>query len=68
MDYKKILGEIGVYFGAGISLRDYPIWFFITVITVTFIKEIFKYLMRNHRQLSDKYIDDNGEPRETTYK
>jgi hypothetical protein len=66
MDFKKYLGDSGKYLATGFAYKD-PFWVFITIISILIITGFYKYLMRNHRITSDKYIDDNGNPRETTY-
>lgn len=67
MGLKKYLGEIGAYFGTGLSLKDHPEWAFATIIAILIINKLYHYMMRNHRLLSDEYIDENGNPRKTTY-
>jgi hypothetical protein len=67
MDFKKYLGEAGKYLGTGFIFRESPVWAFISIITILVITLAYKYAMRNHRILSDDYIDENGNPRKTTY-
>lgn len=67
MDLKKYLGDAWQYLApAGLAIKD-PFWGFITIISIFIISKIYGIIMRNHRIISDKYIDDNGNPRETTY-
>lgn len=67
MDFKKYLEAAGSYAGTGYLFHGHPEWAYATVITLFIINKVYNYLMRNHRKLSDKYTDENGNQRETTF-
>lgn len=67
MESGKIVSEIGKYIGSGVVFNDHPFYALVAIIMVTFINNLLKYMMREHRITSNEYTDENGNMRKITY-